>query len=85
MVEGTEGVAEHVARARSTLDSWARRVAEGMTQDEFMAAAQADIEESEGRGAAAYASAAPLPQSFVGLERYWRKRREREAAATAAR
>ena len=85
VVEGTEEVAEHVRRARTTLDTWAERVGDGMTQDEFVEAAQADIEETEGQGAAAYASAAPLPQSFLGLERYWRKRREREAAAAAAR
>jgi glyoxylase-like metal-dependent hydrolase (beta-lactamase superfamily II) len=88
VVEGTEAVAEHVERARATLQSWAERVRDGMTHEEFAAAAEADIAESEGAGAAQYANAAPLPQSFLGLERYWRKRLERETAAsgtTAAR
>jgi glyoxylase-like metal-dependent hydrolase (beta-lactamase superfamily II) len=88
VVEGTEEVAEHVERARATLQSWAERVRDGMTHEEFAAAAEADIAESEGAGAAQYANAAPLPQSFLGLERYWRKRLERETAAsgtTAAR
>ena len=88
VVEGTEEVAEHVKRARATLQSWAERVRDGMTHEEFAAAAEADIAESEGAGAAQYANAAPLPQSFLGLERYWRKRLERETAAsgtTAAR
>jgi hypothetical protein len=53
-----------------------------MTHEEFAAAAEADIAESEGAGAAQYANAAPLPQSFLGLERYWRKRLERETAAS---
>lgn len=82
VVEGTEEVAEHVERARMTLQSWAQRVQQGTTQDEFVATAESDIAASEGSGAGAYASAAPLPQSFLGLERYWRKRREREQAAT---
>jgi glyoxylase-like metal-dependent hydrolase (beta-lactamase superfamily II) len=80
VVEGTENVAEHVERARATLETWAQRVREGATEDEFIAAAQADISASEGSGADAYAKAAPMTQSFHGLERYWRKRRERESA-----
>ena len=81
IVDGTEEVAQHVARARTTLATWAERVRDGMNEDGFIEAAEADISASEGPRAAAYARAAPLPQSFHGLERYWRKRRERDAAA----
>jgi glyoxylase-like metal-dependent hydrolase (beta-lactamase superfamily II) len=80
IVEGTEEIAAHVEQARENLHRWAGRVRDGMTHDEFVAAAHADVEVSEGAGAAAYARAAPVEQSYLGLERYWRKRREREAA-----
>src|SRR5215210_6198040 len=82
VIEGTEEVAAHVARARTTLRAWAERVRDTMTHDEFVAAAEADIEASEGENASTYANAAPLTQSYLGLERYWRKRREREADAS---
>ena len=55
-----------------------------MTEDEFVAAARADLEASEGEGAGAYLRAAPFNQSYLGLERYWRKRRERDAEAAAS-
>jgi hypothetical protein len=81
IVEGTEEVAEHVARARKTLAAWADRVRDGMTEEDFVAAAAADVSASEGLGADAYAHAAPLAQSFHGLARYWRKRSERGTTA----
>jgi glyoxylase-like metal-dependent hydrolase (beta-lactamase superfamily II) len=84
VVEGTEEVATHVARARTTLHAWAGRVRGGITHDEFVSAAEADIEASEGEGASTYANAAPLTQSYLGLERYWRKEREREAAVSGS-
>jgi len=84
VVDGRHEVARHLERARNYLGVWAKRVYEGMTQDEFVAAAQADLEASEGNGAHYYERAAPFVQSFLGLERYWKKRRERDAQAAAS-
>src|SRR5207253_842417 len=44
VVEGTEDVAEHVERARNYLGVWAKRVLDGMTEQEFVAAARADLD-----------------------------------------
>jgi hypothetical protein len=73
-----------VDRVRSYLAVWAKRVHDGMTQDEFVAVARADIEASEGEGAESYFRAAPIVQSYLGLERYWRKKGERSAEAAAS-
>lgn len=84
VVEGIEEVAAHVERARSYLRVWAERVRDGATQEEFIAAAEADLAAAEGKGSIAYHNAAPFEQSYLGLERYWRKQRERDAAAAAS-
>jgi glyoxylase-like metal-dependent hydrolase (beta-lactamase superfamily II) len=84
VVGGMESVAEHIASMRSRLALWTKRVAEGMSQDEFVAAATADLEASEGTGADAYVNAAPFFQSYLGLERYVRKKGERDAEAAAS-
>jgi len=86
VVSGMEDVAEHVQRTRDYLAVWAERVRGGMGEDEFVAAARADLAESEGEGdgAGAYLRAAPFNQSYLGLERYWRKKRERDAEAAAS-
>jgi glyoxylase-like metal-dependent hydrolase (beta-lactamase superfamily II) len=64
---------EHLARMREALDLWAERVGEGMEEDEFVAAASAELEAAEGPNADAYELAAPIWQSFAGLRRYWDK------------
>jgi glyoxylase-like metal-dependent hydrolase (beta-lactamase superfamily II) len=85
VVDGRHEVARHVERARNYLGVWAKRVHDGMTQDEFVAAAQADLAASEdGGGAPYYERAAPYEQSFLGLERYWRKQSEHDARAAAS-
>jgi glyoxylase-like metal-dependent hydrolase (beta-lactamase superfamily II) len=84
VVEGTEEVAEHVECARSYLGVWAKRVRDGMTEAEFVAAARADLEASEDADAPYYQRAAPFEQSYLGLERYWRKKGERDAEAAAS-
>ena len=68
-----EDVADHLARLREQLELWSSRVRDGMGQDEFVAAAQRDLEDEH---APYYERAAPLWQSYLGLERYWAKRRE---------
>jgi glyoxylase-like metal-dependent hydrolase (beta-lactamase superfamily II) len=83
VVEGTEEIAEHIGRLRGTLDAWSERVRSGMTSEEFVAAAHADLLVAEGEHASLYDRALPADQSFLGLERYWRKKGERDAEAAA--
>jgi glyoxylase-like metal-dependent hydrolase (beta-lactamase superfamily II) len=83
VVEGTEEVAEHIERLRHALATWSERVRGGMTQKEFVAAAMADVVASEGENASLYERAMPPDQSYLGLERYWRKKGERDAEAAA--
>ncbi len=67
-----EDVQGHLATLREQLDRWTERVGSGMTLDEFTDAALADAgDEAEQIG-----RAAPFWQSYQGIERYWRKRRE---------
>jgi glyoxylase-like metal-dependent hydrolase (beta-lactamase superfamily II) len=83
-VEGTEEIAEHIERMRGTLATWSERVRDGMTEDEFVAAAHADLVASEGENADVYERALPYEQSYRGLERYWRKKGEHDAEAAAS-
>jgi len=72
-----DAVEAHLERARATLATWADRVRRGLSKDEWVAAARADLVADEGKDGAAHAErAAPLEQSYAGLARYWRKRRE---------
>lgn len=75
-----EDVSEHLARLRETLQSWADRVAHGMDEATFVAAARADCLASDPGEVEAYDRSAPYDQCFLGLERYWRKRRETAGA-----
>ncbi len=77
-----EDVSDHLAGFRETLERWAERVGHGMDDATFIAAARADFRESDPELGAAYDRAAPLDQCFAGLERYWRKRRERAEHGT---
>jgi glyoxylase-like metal-dependent hydrolase (beta-lactamase superfamily II) len=68
--------ADHLERLRAELDRWAERVGDGMSEDEFVAAARRDLEQAEGEQARIYEHAAPFWQSYAGLKRYWEKRVE---------
>ena len=70
-------VLDHIARLRETLHEWAERVAHGMDEETFVAAARADCAASDSDEIEAYSRPAPYWQCYQGLERYWRKRRER--------
>jgi len=72
-----EDVLDHIARLRETLHEWAERVAHGMDEETFVAAARADCAASDSDEIEAYSRPAPYWQCYQGLERYWRKRRER--------
>jgi glyoxylase-like metal-dependent hydrolase (beta-lactamase superfamily II) len=72
-----DDVESHLAHLRHTLREWSDRVGHGMDLETFVAAAHADILASDPQVPEEYVLAAPLDHCFHGLERYWRKRRER--------
>jgi glyoxylase-like metal-dependent hydrolase (beta-lactamase superfamily II) len=65
-----DGPPEHLAELRRRLRSWTERVGEGASEEEFEAAALAEL----GADAAPYEQAMPFWQSYAGLRRYWDKR-----------
>lgn len=76
VIEDLEDVAEHVERAREYLHVWSGRVERGMDLDEFVRCAKHDYELAEEAYDERLALAAPFEDSWRGLERYWRKKRE---------
>jgi glyoxylase-like metal-dependent hydrolase (beta-lactamase superfamily II) len=66
-----EDVPAHLDRLDAELDRWVRRVADGMTVEEFSAAARADMADAADH----FDRVAPLWQSYAGLERYLERRR----------
>ncbi|MBA3347472.1 MAG: MBL fold metallo-hydrolase [Actinobacteria bacterium] len=66
-----EDVERHLAELRERLDVWIER-AENATEDEFVAAARADLTPAD---ADVYDRAMPFWQSYAGLARYWEKQR----------
>jgi len=63
---------EHLGELRLRLRNWTARVGEGASEEEFEAAALAEL----GDDAAPYEQAMPFWQSYAGLRRYWDKRSE---------
>jgi glyoxylase-like metal-dependent hydrolase (beta-lactamase superfamily II) len=75
-----DDVRGHLAKVRSWLDDWAPR-ARDLSTEEFVAEVDALVRSEIGDEAAdRFTQAAPLDHSYMGLERYWRKQAEREAA-----
>ena len=74
-------VASHVARLRARIDLWTERVGRGVPVEQFVASAEVDLAADGEADVDYFSSHSPWVPSFLGLERYWRKRREREAAA----
>jgi glyoxylase-like metal-dependent hydrolase (beta-lactamase superfamily II) len=68
-----DDVSRHLTELRERIDEWARRVEDGMTEDEFVAAARGDLPDAERDD---YDRAMPFWQSYQGLKRYWDLRRE---------
>jgi len=75
-----DDVEEHITRFRETLRGWAERVAHGMDEATFVAAARADCAASDPGEVDAYDRSAPYWHCYLGLERYWRKRRQAAAS-----
>ena len=71
------GVAEdpgpHLAELRQRLADWSRRVAEGVTEEEFNESVRNDVVQAGG-DVETYERAMPFWQSYAGLKRYWEKR-----------
>ncbi len=65
------------------MHEWGERVAHGMDEATFVAAARADVAAAEPGEVEAYDRAAPYWHCYRGLERYWRKRAEAAAAGSA--
>jgi glyoxylase-like metal-dependent hydrolase (beta-lactamase superfamily II) len=66
-----EDVEAHLDRLDAELDRWAARVGDGMSEQEFVAAARSDLGEQADR----YDRVAPLWQSYLGMKRYWDSKR----------
>jgi glyoxylase-like metal-dependent hydrolase (beta-lactamase superfamily II) len=66
-----EDVEAHLDRLEDELDRWAARVGDGMSEQDFVAAARSDL----GEGADRYDRVAPLWQSYLGMKRYWDSKR----------
>jgi glyoxylase-like metal-dependent hydrolase (beta-lactamase superfamily II) len=64
-------VGRHLAELRERLDAWASRVEAGASEQEFVAAAKADLPPGD---AETYGRAMPFWQSYAGLKRYWETR-----------
>jgi glyoxylase-like metal-dependent hydrolase (beta-lactamase superfamily II) len=75
-----EDVERHLSTLRETMHEWGERVAHGMDEATFVAAARADVAAAEPGQADAYDRAAPYWHCYLGLERYWRKRAEAAAS-----
>jgi glyoxylase-like metal-dependent hydrolase (beta-lactamase superfamily II) len=65
----------HVEETRRRLGVWAERVRRGASEEEFVRAAEEELDEAtDPETAAAYTRAGPLWQSYAGLLRYWTKK-----------
>ena len=71
-----ESPSEHLALAREQLVKWSERAEQGLDEEAWIRAARADLEAAVGDDADHWEQAAPLWQSYVGMKRYWHKRRE---------
>ena len=75
------GAAEIVARARERLSEWAERVRVGCTEEEFLAAAEAELASEAVEAADLYRQLPGFDLSYAGLKRYFEKRNERKGAS----
>jgi glyoxylase-like metal-dependent hydrolase (beta-lactamase superfamily II) len=78
---GFTNVGEHIAQLRGRLAAWSE-VAKAADLDRFVQVIEAETRASAGDDdtAESYFQAVPPDQAYLGLERYWSKKAEREAA-----
>ncbi|HKN94013.1 MAG TPA: MBL fold metallo-hydrolase [Thermoleophilaceae bacterium] len=76
-----ENVDEHIAQLRVRLAAWGE-VAKTADQERYIQVVEAEVRASAGDDdtAESYFQAVPPDQAYLGLERYWTKKAEREAA-----
>jgi glyoxylase-like metal-dependent hydrolase (beta-lactamase superfamily II) len=75
-----DDLGDHLARLRAALKRMTERVGSGMGEHEFVRLARAELHGDEGRDASdTYEKGTSFTRDYAGLERYWRKRRERES------
>ena len=67
-----DDVARHLTELRERLHAWVDRMRNGTSEEEFSAAARADLQEA-GSDAEDYERAMPFWQSYAGLKRYVEK------------
>jgi glyoxylase-like metal-dependent hydrolase (beta-lactamase superfamily II) len=80
-----EEPAGHIERTRERLRTWAERVRDGASEEEFVRAAEQELEgATDPETAAAYTQAGPLWQSYAGLVRYFAKKGEAAAGQAAS-
>ena len=72
---------DHLPCMRERLRAWAERVKDGMSEEEFVRGAEAEIEAAAESESGSYTQAGPLWQSYAGLKRYWEKRVTRASEA----
>jgi glyoxylase-like metal-dependent hydrolase (beta-lactamase superfamily II) len=78
---GYDNVDEHVTQLRGRLAAWGE-VAKTADMDRFIQVMRAELSASIEEGSLeCYFSAAPPDQMYLGLERYWSKKAEREAVS----
>jgi glyoxylase-like metal-dependent hydrolase (beta-lactamase superfamily II) len=77
---GFDNVAEHIEQMRGRLAMWSE-VARTSDMDRFIEVVKAEVTASAGDdpGPERYYQAAPPDQLYLGLERYWSKKVEKEA------
>src|SRR4051794_24581324 len=77
-----EDVGEQIERVRRHLAEWGPLARDLGDRDDFVARLERHVRESAAEETESrYVQAAPPEQMYLGLERYWRKRAEREAQA----
>jgi glyoxylase-like metal-dependent hydrolase (beta-lactamase superfamily II) len=76
-----ENVHEHITQLRARLAAWGE-VAKSAEQERYIEVVEAEVRASAGDDdtAKSYFQAVPPDQAYLGLERYWSKKAEREAA-----
>jgi glyoxylase-like metal-dependent hydrolase (beta-lactamase superfamily II) len=67
---------EHLAMVREELARWSEWCEHGLDEEAWIEAARTNLMTAVGDEADLFERAAPLWQSYVGMKRYWEKRRE---------